>query len=273
MVKNTVTNLRNGVSLVIPFYNAGQYAFDLAKSISAQTRKPNQIIIVDDGNGRGIEELKNAFKKNDLIFEIYTSKGKIGPGASRNLGFLHVKYRYVCFLDSDDKFEKQAISSQLNSIKLNKCFAVCLSCYYFNDSGILNYNVLPKKISYIDLLHTNPLCPSVILFDVSKIENIRFDNKGHEDYRLWLKISKKYGDFICSKNIFVGIRRSLGSVSSNKFRAASWHWKALSDVNKLPFTFRCIFFVMYIINALCKRICKTYKPLYLSAGYLKKLDL
>jgi teichuronic acid biosynthesis glycosyltransferase TuaG len=217
--------------------------------------------------------LKKAFAENGLIFELYSTSGKIGPGGSRNLGLLHILYRYVCFLDSDDVWEENVISSQLKSIRLNRCCAVCLSCYYFDRTGILNYSMLPKKISYTDFLHTNPINPSMAFFDMNKFENFRFEKKSPEDFRLWLTISKKYGDFICSEDFLVGVRRAPGSLSGNKFRSALWHWRALSDLIKMSFSLRCTFFAFYIVNAVCKRAFKIYRPIYLPKSFLRKICL
>lgn len=266
-------DLNNKISLIIPFYNAGRFSKDIARSIACQSVRPDQVIVIDDGNGRGIVPLKNAFNNNNIKFEIYSTSGNTGPGNARNLGLRYVKYRYVCFLDADDIWDENFLNSQMSLIQLNKCPAVSSSCYYFNHRGILNYLKLPNSISYFDFLHTNPVVISGVLLDLRKIKKIIFELKGHEDFRLWLKLAMECGDFFCNKLFLVGIRREKGSISSNKIRAAFWHWSALYELTNLNFFSRTILFFMYILNALTKRTKKFYMPIYLPDYILNLIGL
>ena len=255
--------MNEGISVVIPFYKAGLYASDLVSSIAKQSYKPDQIIVVDDGNGDCIDLLRAAFKFHYLDFELYQTKGRVGPALARNLGLSHVKFRYVSFLDSDDIWDARLLQSNLDLIKEFKSVAVSSSCYFFNDTGVLNFSQLPNSLVYANFLQTNPVQPSMVLFDLSIAKSFFFENKGHEDLRLWLLLSRSYGEFICTQNYYVGIRRSVGSVSSNKFKAAYWHWKLLSDLTELSIAKRLILFIFYIFNALAKRYIHIYQPFFI----------
>jgi glycosyltransferase involved in cell wall biosynthesis len=99
------------VSTIIAVHNRPLLLREAVTSVLAQTYRPVEIIIVDDGStdetGREAEALANAHSN---IRVIHRENG--GPGAARETGRLAARGEFIQYLDSDDlllpiKFEFQ----------------------------------------------------------------------------------------------------------------------------------------------------------------------
>ena len=99
------------VSTIIPVHNRPLLLREAVASVLAQTYRPVEIIIVDDGStdatGREAEALAEAHSE---VHTIHRKNG--GPGAARETGRLAARGEFIQYLDSDDlllptKFELQ----------------------------------------------------------------------------------------------------------------------------------------------------------------------
>ena len=99
------------VSTIIPVHNRPALLREAVASVLAQTYRPVEIIIVDDGStdetGREAEALAEAHSE---VRAIHRQNG--GPGAARETGRLAARGEFIQYLDSDDlllptKFELQ----------------------------------------------------------------------------------------------------------------------------------------------------------------------
>ena len=99
------------VSTIIPVHNRPLLLREAVASVLAQTYRPIEIIIVDDGStdetGREAEALAEAHPE---VRAIHRQNG--GPGAARETGRLAARGEFIQYLDSDDlllptKFELQ----------------------------------------------------------------------------------------------------------------------------------------------------------------------
>jgi hypothetical protein len=99
------------VSTIIPVHNRPSLLREAVASVLAQTYRPVEIIIVDDGStdetGREAEALAEAHSE---VRAVHRDNG--GPGAARETGRLAARGEFIQYLDSDDlllpiKFELQ----------------------------------------------------------------------------------------------------------------------------------------------------------------------
>jgi glycosyltransferase involved in cell wall biosynthesis len=99
------------VSTIIPVYNRSTLLREAVASVLAQSYRPIEVIIVDDGStdetGREAEAISEAYP---TVRAIHRDNG--GPGAARETGRLAARGEFIQYLDSDDlllpkKFELQ----------------------------------------------------------------------------------------------------------------------------------------------------------------------
>ncbi len=86
-------------SIVIPVYNRPQEVSELLASLTQQTNKNFEVIIVEDGSNVRCDQLVDQFR--DLLRIQYFFKPNSGPGPSRNFGFAQARGNYFIVFDSD----------------------------------------------------------------------------------------------------------------------------------------------------------------------------
>lgn len=86
-------------SIIVPVYNRPDEVDELLASLTRQTLKDFEVIIVEDGSQTPCEEV--CAKYNENLDIKYFMKKNSGPGQSRNYGVARAIGDYVLILDSD----------------------------------------------------------------------------------------------------------------------------------------------------------------------------
>ncbi len=84
-------------SVIIPTHNRREHLLACLASVSAQRRRPDEVIVVDDGSTDGTAEALSALGNVTVIRQV-----NAGPGAARNRAAAAASGDYLAFLDSDD---------------------------------------------------------------------------------------------------------------------------------------------------------------------------
>lgn len=101
-------------SVIIPIYNTEDYLEEAIQSVVNQTlnfEKNIQLILINDGSTDNSEEICKEYQKKYRNNIIYKYKKNGGVASARNEGRKYVKGKYFNFLDSDDKWDKNAFKS------------------------------------------------------------------------------------------------------------------------------------------------------------------
>lgn len=96
------------VSVVIPIYNAAEFLEECLDSVLQQSLTDIEVICVDDGSPDNSLEILKKYEKQDARLRIISQPNQ-GAGAARNNGMANAKGEYLCFLDSDDFFDKDML--------------------------------------------------------------------------------------------------------------------------------------------------------------------
>lgn len=106
------------VSVIIPAYNAAATIARALQSVTAQTLKPRQVIVIDDGSGDGTVEtaraLRSAMHGIDLIVD---SQPNRGAGSARNRGIAQASGTWLAFLDADDEWLPDKLAETFSAIE------------------------------------------------------------------------------------------------------------------------------------------------------------
>ena len=113
------------ISCIVPVFNGERYLREAVDSIFAQTYRPLEIIIADDGSSDSTETLVSSY--GDRVR--YLKQNNQGPAAARNLGVCAARGEFIAFLDADDlwhpeKLERQIVRFQARPA-LDYCVAYC----------------------------------------------------------------------------------------------------------------------------------------------------
>ena len=103
-------------SIIVPVYNRPDEVDELLQSLTQQTFKDMEVIIVEDGSSLPCENVVHKYA-GKLQLRYYTKENS-GPGPTRNFGAEHSQGEFLIFLDSDCVLPPgylQAVEDELNS--------------------------------------------------------------------------------------------------------------------------------------------------------------
>jgi glycosyltransferase involved in cell wall biosynthesis len=136
------------VSVIIPTYNYGRYIRDALESVFAQTYSDYEIIIVDDGSTDGTPEIVAPYL--DRVKLISTDHE--GHTAARDVGVAASRGRYICFLDSDDKYTPDKLELQVPFLETHPDFDFVFSDFSsFNETGVHTESFMAERKRFLRL--------------------------------------------------------------------------------------------------------------------------
>jgi len=118
--------LGNGlVSTIIPVFNRAAMLPEAVASVLAQSYRPIEIIVVDDGSTDATPSVVSALVKEhpDMVFGV--TQKNAGPGAARNLGLQSARGEFIQYLDSDDLLLPQKFEWQVAALRTNPDAGLC----------------------------------------------------------------------------------------------------------------------------------------------------
>ena len=131
----------SSISIIIAIFNRKDELFELLNSLSHQTDKEFEVIIVDDGSKIDLRPTVDTF--NEMLKIQFFRKDNSGPGLSRNYGARRAKSDWLVFVDSDVIVEKDYIENIKNNIAKIPCDA-----FGGADKAHRGFNLMQKAISY-----------------------------------------------------------------------------------------------------------------------------
>lgn len=90
------------ISIIVPIYNREKWLRNCLESISSQTFKDWECILVNDGSTDHSLKIAQEYAANDPRFIVFSQENQ-GVSAARNLGLDHAQGKWVTFVDSDDE--------------------------------------------------------------------------------------------------------------------------------------------------------------------------
>ena len=200
--------MENKISVIIPVYNAEKFLDSCLDSISNQTYKNLQIILVDDGSKDSSGEICDSYAANDVRFEVYHQEN-LGQAAARNLGLAHAKGDWIGFADNDDIIEQNMYEILLknalgNSVLISGC---ATNTVYKNGSRQNKFcdiksGIKDGDIVSLDILYQTQHAWGAVwnkIYHVSLAEKLKFPEGFQlEDYwvsiRLYHEVKRIYFD-------------------------------------------------------------------------------
>src|SRR5664280_27489 len=130
---------------IIPLYNGARWIEQSVRSVMAQTLKPDEVIVVDDGStDGGPAVVKKLISKHPSVRLLRKENG--GQSSARNYGIKHSKSSLIALLDQDDAWYAPHLEELVKPFKERQ--PIPLGWVYSNldeadgSCGILNRNFL-----------------------------------------------------------------------------------------------------------------------------------
>ncbi|SEE56701.1 glycosyltransferase [Prevotella sp. lc2012] len=102
-------------SIIVPVFNRPDEVDELLESLSNQTLKDFEVIIVEDGSTKTCKDVCDKYA--DILALHYYAKENSGPGQSRNYGAERASGDYLLILDSDVVLHEGYIQAVEDSLK------------------------------------------------------------------------------------------------------------------------------------------------------------
>jgi teichuronic acid biosynthesis glycosyltransferase TuaG len=230
------------VSIITPMYKGAALVADTIKSVLAQTYQNWEMIIVDDcspDNGEGAVVVQKYADKDSRI-KLICAKQNRGSSGARNQAMEVAKGKYFAFLDSDDIWHSDYLSTMMKYIEENKdeSIAIFFSSYRRMNSKcdevLLAPYVYEGKVTYKHLLRHCPIFPSAAIVDTSKLKEKVFFNEAlkalRDDYAYWLDIMKNGLCAMGFSDILVDYRMRDDSMTASKIKMIKPQWNIYRKV-------------------------------------------
>lgn len=105
------------ISIVVPVYNVADYMRKCLDSIIAQTYKPIEIILVDDGATDNSSEICDEYEQRyPQLINVVHQKNR-GLSGARNTGLSYAHGEYITFVDSDDWIAPDMVETMYRNLK------------------------------------------------------------------------------------------------------------------------------------------------------------
>lgn len=96
------------VSIIIPIYKVEKYLLRCLESVSRQTYKDIEIILVNDGSPDNCPAICDDYMVKDMRTKVIHS-ANYGQGVARNKGVKLASGKYICFVDADDVLVENSV--------------------------------------------------------------------------------------------------------------------------------------------------------------------
>ena len=182
------------ITVIIPVYNIMEYLPRCVHSVTAQTYKNLQIILVDDGSTDGTAQLCDELAAEDPRISVY-HKENGGSSSARNLGLGKAQGEYIGFVDSDDHIEADMYEKLYTGMIKSGAYIAQVGRDEIDEEGnaMPDICIPPKKATLYSneeflkelLLHKGDCSFCTKLFKKEVFENRSFPvGKLNEDFRL-----------------------------------------------------------------------------------------
>ncbi len=217
------------VSTIIPAYNAQDFIAETIESALAQTYADHEIIVVDDGSTDRTCEIVDAYRDKVRLIR----QENAGPAAARNRGVQESTGEWIAFLDADDLWYENKLTTQIqragetgalfvyaNRISIGDCEHV--SKLQSDAVELVEGDIFTKLLVGNVITLSSVLLRKDVFVEAGGF-NEDLSLKAVEDWELWLRISEKHEIALCREPLLEyrfhtdGISRSVATMEQNLF--------------------------------------------------------
>jgi teichuronic acid biosynthesis glycosyltransferase TuaG len=182
------------VSIIMPVFNSAKYIQESINSIISQTYSNWELLIVDDLSTDDSWRIISEFKNVDLRIKIFRNPINLGSGYSRNFAIEKACGSYIAFLDSDDIWLSNKLTTQISFMEENRVHFSFTSFGFIDDKSLPIRNVQhPNRVplTYAKLLRNTDIGCLTAVYNCEILgKHFMSLHRRKQDYALWLSILK-----------------------------------------------------------------------------------
>lgn len=236
------------VAVILPAYNAGQTISRAIESVLNQTYSDFNLYIVDDHSDDNTAEVIRSYEHIENVFIINHDVNK-GVSEARNTGMKASSEELVSFIDSDDEWHNQKLELQVEKIRSG--YNIVFTAYnYIKNSSVKFISFNDTEITLSEFIRKKfRVCFSSAL--IKRAENgFTFQKLGHEDFLFIHEYMNYYGSAYIIPVALCNHFIQDDSLSSQKKKAAIWHYLILKKLYPRNVFMRLYLFSNYVYQAL-----------------------
>ena len=218
----------DGITVVMPTYNAMPFLKAAVESILAQSYKHFEFLIVNDGSTDKSEDYLDSLSDPRIRVLHQTQQGLV---KALNRGLAEARHDWIARMDADDVALPQRLEKQVKFLTSNPRY-ILVSCAF----GYIGANARRLSATYVQHVHSppsyRPTIDTVILHQGVLLKKGAVVTVGGyrefvpaEDLDLWLRLEEASYELACMPDILMLIRVLPQGVSATKFIAQRVTWK------------------------------------------------
>lgn len=227
------------VSVALNAYNRAEYVAETLESVLSQTRRPDDIVLMDDGSSDGTADVVRRFAPAVR----YLRMENAGAGLSREAAVASATGDWVATCDSDDRWHPEHLENLIAAIEAHPCasfafsnftlfgdgasdydhFACAPSQWWEDATGAADTGSSPLRVlrspAYGPFLAFNPVFPTCLMASAEAYRAIGpavddFSRMNGEDADITRRLSL-VGEGIADIRISVSIRKHVDNMSAS----------------------------------------------------------
>jgi glycosyltransferase involved in cell wall biosynthesis len=184
------------VSVVIPAYDAARWIRETIASALAQTYRPIEVLVVDDGSTDATVAIAGSFGTAVEVIRQANS----GAAAARNAGIARSRGEYVALLDADDVWDARKIEAQVRALDADRSVGAlqCGTTYVDEAGRVLEVRRPPGRTTFWDVVRFHgvvALMSTLVIrrscIDAAGAQETRFEGK--DEWEWGMRLARRCG--------------------------------------------------------------------------------
>lgn len=209
------------LAVIITAHNYGHYLDECLQSVLRQSRRPDEILVVNDASTDDTAEVVARWSDRGVR---YLRVDHHDPRQSRLSGLRATSAEFVCFLDADDRLAPDYLRGGLAGFDRYDVGIVYSDVDYFGDWNRCHQE--PEEITLADMGKLNYVHNGSIVrreaLEMSRALEIPCDSqRSHEDWLAWRRILEQGWKAKKQRGIY-GYRRHEANRTNSKYKIANY---------------------------------------------------
>lgn len=209
------------LAVIITAHNYGHYLDECLESVLRQSRRPDEILVVDDASIDNTADVVARWSDRGMR---YLRVDHHDPRQSRLSGLQATSAEFICFLDADDRLAPDYLRGGLAAFDRYDIGIVYSDVDYFGDWNRCHQE--PVEITLADMGKLNYVHNGSIVrreaLEMSRALEVPCDSRrSHEDWLAWRRILEQGWKAKKQRGIY-GYRRHEANRTNSKYKTANY---------------------------------------------------